>query len=227
MSYAEFYDSFVQHPLLLWIAALVGLLVALSRRGLARSVRWYCVVLAIVSALDAWLTSARVAGLGPLPGAAATFVPLAFVLIGDFRYFLFVESAQPNGSLAIRVGPWARACVWTFVVPIASQVLTMTFGSDDPRFLFLIYETLFVVLSIGIIGFYLPGRSDALRWTRLVTGFVMGTYALWALADATILTVEADMGFLIRVLPNVLYYGGLGPVLAWTAPVRSSLQGGA
>ena len=51
--------------------------------------------------------------------------------------------------------------------------------------------------------------------------FVIGYYGLWAAADAIILTTGADMGFLLRVLPNALYYGGFVPVVAWTAPQQA------
>jgi len=200
------------------MAALFGLLLALSRRGISRSLRWFCVALATVSALDAWLTGTQILGLGPLPDGAATLIPLAFVLIGDFRYFLFIESARSDGRLVTGAGQLARAGAWTLVVPTASQLLITAFGSNDSRVLFLTYETLFVVLALGIAALYLPRRSDALRWTRQATGFVIGYYTLWALADAVILGAKTDMGFLLRVLPNVLYYGGLMPMLAWTAP---------
>jgi hypothetical protein len=51
-----------------------------------------------------------------------------------------------------------------------------------------------------------------------VSLYVIGYYALWAGADAIILTSGADTGFLLRVLPNALYYGGFVPVVAWAAP---------
>jgi len=219
--YAEFYDSFIQHPLLLWAAALLGLLIALSRRGLSRSVRWFCVALAILSLLDAWLTTTHILGIGSLTGAAASLVPLAFVLIGDFRYFFFIESARSDGTLAASARGLARACAWTLVVPLGSQLVITALGSDDPRVLFLVYEMLFVFLSVGIAALYLPRHTDALRWTRRVTLFVIGYYGLWAAADAIILTAGADMGFLLRVLPNALYYGGFVPVIAWAAPRTS------
>jgi hypothetical protein len=216
--YAEFYESFVQHPLLLWGAALVGLVVALSRPGLSGTVRAYCVALAAISLFDAWLTSDQVVGIGTLRGAAASFVPLTFVLVGDFRYFLFVESAKPNGTLCTRPDSFMRAFAWTLLVPLASQIVALAMGSNEPRILFLIYEMLFVMVSIGISRVYLPRRSGALQWTRRVTRFVIAYYALWAAADALILTMGADAAFLLRVLPNVLYYGGLVPAIAWTAP---------
>ncbi len=219
MSYAAFYESFIQHPLLLWAAALVGLWVALSRRGLSSSVRWFCLALATVSVVDAWLTSNQVPGIGPLRGAAASFVPLAFVLIGDFRYFLFIESAQSDGRIAVSPKGLARACAWTLLVPLGAQFLVAALGAEQPRVLFFVYEALFVFLSVSVAALYLPRHSHALRWTKSVTLFVIGYYGLWAVADAIILGTGADTGFLLRVLPNALYYGGLVPVIAWTAPL--------
>jgi hypothetical protein len=218
VSYAEFYDSFLQHPMLLWAAAIIGLLFALARPGLSHTVRAFCVALAIVSLLDAWLTANQIPGIGPLSGAAASLVPLAFVLVGDFRYFLFIEIAQSDGTIRMSGGALARAIAWTLAVPFASQLVTRALGSDDSRVLFFVYETLFVFVSVGIALLYLPRRSDTVRWTRQVTRFVIGYYALWAAADAIILATGADVGFLLRVLPNVLYYGGLVPAIARAAP---------
>jgi len=218
MTYAEFYDSFAQHPLLLWVAAVLGLLVALSRRGRSPSVRHFCIALTILSLLDAWLTTTDVPGLGSLTGRAASLVPLAFVLLGDFRYFLFVEGARQDGTLAIDARRVATAGAWTLLVPVASQLVVGALGSDEPRVLFLVYELLFVVLALGIAARYLPSYTDAPAWTGRVTRYVVVYYGLWATADAIILTTGADVGFLLRVLPNALYYGGLVAVIAWTAP---------
>jgi hypothetical protein len=218
MTYAEFYDSFAQHPLLLWVAAVLGLLVALSRRGRSPAVRTFCIALTILSLLDAWLTTTHVPGLGPLTGRAASLVPLAFVLLGDFRYFLFVESARRDGTLAIDARRVATAGAWTLLVPVASQLVVGALGSDEPRVLFLVYELLFVVLALGIAARYLPRHAGAPAWTGRVTRYVALYYGLWATADTIILTTGADVGFLLRVLPNALYYGGLVAVIAWTAP---------
>ena len=224
MSYAEFYDSIIQHPLLLWAAAIFGLLLVLSRPGLSATVRRYCTVLAAIALLDAWLTTNDVPGIGPLTGTAASFVPLAFVLIGDFRFFLFIESAKPDGTLAASAGAWMRASAWTLVVPLGSQLVVLGLGSTEPRVLFFVYEILFVVLAIGLSRMYLPRRSGALLWTRRVTRFVIAYYTLWAVADALILTTGADLAFLLRMLPNVLYYGGLVPAIAWAAPIADKAR---
>ncbi|MDH3652769.1 MAG: hypothetical protein OEN21_00735 [Myxococcales bacterium] len=226
MSYAEFYDSFLQHPLLLWAGAIFGLLLALSRPSLSATVRRYCVALATISLLDAWLTANDVPGIGPLTGAAASFVPLAFVLIGDFRFFLFIESAKPDGTVATSPGAWMRASAWTLLVPTGSQLIVFALGPNEPRVLFFVYEALFVLLSIGLARVYLPRRSGPLKWTQRVTRFVIAYYALWAVADAVILTTGEDVGFLLRVLPNVLYYGGLVPAIAWAAPIADKPREG-
>jgi hypothetical protein len=46
-----------------------------------------------------------------------------------------------------------------------------------------------------------------------VSRFVLLYYGLWACADAIILATGADFGFGLRVIPNVLYYGGLIAVI--------------
>ena len=43
-------------------------------------------------------------------------------------------------------------------------------------------------------------------------------YSLWASADLLILTTGLDLGYGLRVVPNLLYYGGLIATLAWLAP---------
>jgi len=102
--------------------------------------------------------------------------------------------------------------------PAVAQLLTDLSGSENPRVLFLIYEALFVALLMGFFRYYLPTSTKAHRWVRRVTGFVLLYYGLWAAADAIILATRADTGFLLRVVPNVFYYGGLAPLIVWTAP---------
>lgn len=218
MTYAEFYASSLQHPWLLWASALLGLLIALARPDLSRRARWFCIVLTGVSMADAWLTADDVIGIGPLHGVASSWVPLVFVLLGDFRYFFFVQIARPEGTLAIRAKSVWIACGWTLLVPVASQLVVHVLGSDQPRVLFLVYETLFVLLALWLHASYLPKHAKAVRWTRRVTGWVLTYYALWAFADAVILFFGADAAFVARVLSNVLYYGGLVPAIAWSAP---------
>jgi hypothetical protein len=46
-------------------------------------------------------------------------------------------------------------------------------------------------------------------------------YGLWATADVIVLGIGSDLGFLLRVLPNLLYYGGLIAAIALFAPTRA------
>jgi hypothetical protein len=222
VSYAEIYASPLQHPWLLWAAAISGLIIALSRRGLSRDALWFCVAIASLSVIDAWLTASEVLGIGSLGSAGSTWIPLLFVLLGDFRYFFFVETARQDGTLRVTKKAFWIACGWTLIVPVASFVVSRLAGWQEARMLFLVYEALFVVLLLGLSSVYLAGHAKALRWTRRVSVLVFVYYGSWAAADALILFASADEGFLLRIVPNVLYYGGFAPTVAWTAPARRS-----
>src|SRR5262245_51197867 len=121
--FEAFYASALQHPILLWLAAAVGLAVALGRRDLHASVRRYVVALFALSAADAWLTASHIYGIGTLPGALASAIPLFFVIAGDARYLLFADAATSGGAIAITPRALARALGLSLIVPIASQVV--------------------------------------------------------------------------------------------------------
>ena len=54
-------------------------------------------------------------------------------------------------------------------------------------------------------------------WVRGVSRYVIIYYSLWAFADAVILGLGLDVGYAIRVVPNILYYGGLIAVIGHLA----------
>ena len=177
--------------------------------------RRYCVALATISLLDAWLTTNDVPGMGPPTGAAASLVPLAFVLIGDFRSFLFIESAKPDGTLAASVDASvgldaARATGITarrFPVGLERASHPVLRLRDAIR------------LAVGWLGAAVSSSPQPCTSVDAAGDqVVIAYYALWAAADAIIPTTGADTGFRLRVLPNVLYYGGLIPAIAWAAP---------
>ncbi len=219
-----FYASPIQHPGLLWLAAGIAIAFCLSKRGLSQSLRRYCVALAILSFADAWLTSSPVFGLGTLQGWLASGVPLFFVLAGDYRYLFFVLTATARGEIE----PWAKnlivAAGLTFIVPILSQValLLLPDSLTSARMLFLIYEVGFVVLSLSLMRWHPQVRY--IPWIGSVSRFVVLYYSLWASADLIILTSGLDLGYGLRVLPNLLYYGGLIATLAWFAPREPAPQ---
>lgn len=192
--------------------------VCAKRRGLDTSVRRYCMALGVLSLLDAWLSSRQIYGIGTLSGTFATVVPLFFVLAGDFRYLLLAVSATSGGRIEWTRRRIALALGMTLIVPLSTQlVLSLLPNSlDTARVMFFIYEVSFIALTLCLLRFHENVRSVA--WIGRVSRFVVVYYSLWATADLIILIAGADIGYLLRVVPNVLYYGGLIFVMAQFAP---------
>src|SRR5262249_53134439 len=153
----------------LWIAAAVGAAIGLARRDLHPSVRRYCLALTALSLVDAWLTANRVFGIGALPAALASGVPLFFVLAGDFRYLLLVEAATRDGAVAPTGFGVARAAGLTVIVPITANLASGAIAPDDARVLYLVYELAFCALTAAILRWHPNAR--ALPWLRSVSRF--------------------------------------------------------
>ena len=216
--FEAFYASPAQHPWLLWLAVGIGLALVRTQPGLDQGVRRYCVALAAFAAVDAWLTSNPIYGVGTLPGAAASLVPLGFVLIGDFRFLLLVTAATADGRLVFDRRSLGLAAALTLITPLGTRAL-MSFLPESPdsaRVMFMVYEIAFVALTWVLHRKHPNVRSNP--WVRSVSEFVMFYYALWATADIVILTTGSDLGFMLRVVPNLLYYGGLVAAIALFAP---------
>ena len=211
--FEAFYASAWQHPIALWLAALAGAAVCLARRDLHASVRRYGLALTALSLADAWLTANHVFGIGALAAPLASGVPLFFVLAGDFRYLLLWEAATPDGAIAIRAAGLGRSALLTAIVPILAQ---LTSAERDPRVLFLVYELSFCALTAALVRWHPNAR--ALPWVRSVSRFVLLFYGLWAAADILLLATGTDLGYALRVIPNLLYYGGLVAAIARLAP---------
>lgn len=223
-TFEAFYLSPLQHPFLLWLAAAIAMGLCTRRRGLDSSMRRYCMALGVLSLLDAWLSSRYIYGIGTLSGRFASGIPLFFVLAGDFRYLLFAVSATPRGRIELTGRRSALALGLTLIVPVSTQlVLSLLPDSlDTPRVMFLIYEVSFVVLTLCLLRFHENVRSVA--WVSRVSRFVILYYSLWACADVILLTTGADVGHLLRVVPNLLYYGGLIAVMGLFAPVAEDVD---
>lgn len=215
--FEAFYASPVQHPLLLWIAAAVAVGAVLARPGLHPSLRAYGLGLGALSAADAWLTSHPVPGVGELPAALRSAVPLGFVLAGDLRYLLVVTSGTPGGALVPTWRSVATALALMAVVPVLADrvVASLPETASGARVLYLVYELFFFALAACLAARH-PGVRAA-PWIRALSRFVLLYYGLWAAADVLILA-GLDAGFALRVVPNVLYYGGFVAALAWLAP---------
>ncbi len=227
-AFESFYGSALQHPFALWGAALAGTWAALSRRDLHPSLRRYALALGALSLLDAWLTANHVYGLaGPLPQALSGIVPLFFVLAGDLRFLLLVEGGTRDGAVELTPRALVGALGLVLVVPLFSQGVLSVLPPpwNGVRMLFLVYEVAFVVLCAALLRFH-PGLRRA-PWLRSLTGYVMFYYTLWATADGVILATGSDLGFGLRLLPNLLYYGGFIAAVAWLAPSRRPTEASA
>ncbi len=219
--FEQFYDSSAQQPVLLWCAAVIGLAVVMLQRRTSPKARVFCVLFGLVPLLDAWLTADRVMGVGSLGPTAGTVVATFFVIVGDLRVFLFLTAATPGGDLEWIGSKIARAVGLAFVVPVVTAVFTrlwpQLFRQAPATFLF--YEVAFLVLMLSLRALGMGATRFA--WGQKVTLYVLVYYALWALADVVILSLHADIGYLLRVVPNVLYYGGLLVAVSLWSPAAS------
>lgn len=217
--YAQFYGSFAQQPLLLWCAAAVGLAVVALHRAPPRSVTLFCLAFGLVPFADAWLTADRVAGIGSLPPTVGVVLATTFVIVGDLRVFLFLGSATDEGSIAIDTARFVRAAGLSMVVPMASAIFRSLLPDTPwrPQATYLFYEVAF--LGLLLVLHALEWGATRRVWGHRVSVYVMAYYGLWALSDVLIL-VHVDAGYLLRVLPNLLYYGGLLAVVSLTWPAR-------
>jgi hypothetical protein len=214
-----FYASPAQHPWLLWSCALLAG-IPFAVRDLAPSLRRYGFALVVLSLLDAWLTAHHVYGIGTLPPSLSSAVQLGFVLAGDFRFLLLVTAARPDGSLAPGARSIGVAAALTVVVPLFAQAAVALLPEpwSPPRALFLVYELAFVAWTLALMRLFPNLAPDS--WVRSVARFVIVYYSLWAAADAVLIATGSDLGFGIRVVPNVLYYGGLIAAIGLLAPRR-------
>ena len=218
------YDSPWHSPAAFWAAGIAFLAWWMRRRPFLVAF----VALFTVEILADGLATGGWSPLSWFKSPWASPVSIAFVVLGDLRYFLLVErharlpSARPFD--ATPTVAWASAAALALVVPITSAAVTRALPARlaDARWTFLIYEILFVALALALRLSWLPRRLArapvAVRgWLLRITGFELVQYGLWALADVIILA-GADTGFALRLAPNAMYYALFLPFVAGTAP---------
>ena len=181
----------------------------------ARFVDGYAIVFALETMVDALATGPLVRLLGIADNAGGTAVMLLFVLLGDFRVYLLLF-----GVIAIAAGRrWTSAVgtavASTFVVPItaysANAALRAAVAGLDANSIWLVYEVLFVAVALTLRARLVPTRvasaQPAVRaFLRGALLYVAVYYGLWGFADALIQIGGLDVGWLLRVVPNQLYY---------------------
>lgn len=233
--FKEFYKSGWQHPGIAFIGMLPFVLAFALR---SRFLLGWLAIFAFEILADALFTGTLdpAAGLG-----IGKQVGIAFVIAGDFRYFVLVEwvIARRRKPRAQDLGPswaWALAVVFAFVVPVLSTVPQLTWPEWFPREhplvihrIFLLYEALFLAFALVLRLLVLPRRlagadAELAAWILKITHFEILQYGLWVLADVIILSAQPDAAYLLRAVPNTMYYALFLPFVFWTAP--QSLKAG-
>jgi len=203
---------------LVYLAARGRALAARSGLAEARFALAWSLAFALETIADPLVTGPLARALS-LADAAKQAVMLAFVLLGDFRVWLL--------AVALAMGPTrlARAALasagLTLVVPIAAFATDAALRSRWPglpgQALWLVYELGFLAFALWLRAAALPrlaGDGARLRVPRAVLAYAAAYYALWALADAMILA-GLDAGWLLRLIPNQLYYAVFVPFAFW------------
>lgn len=203
------YDSGYHHPLAAYLGGLL-LLALLARHLRKRPVPFfvaYSFVFAIEILADALVTGAW----SPIAQTSAWFTPLsiAFVILGDLRVFVLTEyyrKETPDLGRALTV-----AVPVALLVPVITGVgRSFVSALTDSRVLFLVYELMLATILVFVRFVVLRtdgAPSTRRRFARRIADFTIVQYVGWALADIVILS-GAEIGHLLRIVPNVLYYAG-------------------
>lgn len=148
---------------------------------------------------------------GPLAKAlgserASTALGLVFVLIGDFRiWWLALGLRAPRRGLGPALLATAAVPVFAWLV---TQALGFACGALPGQALWLVHESAFVALAAFV------ARRQADPFVRALLAYAAVYYALWAASDVLILA-GVDEGWLLRCVPNQLYYGCTVPFVWW------------
>lgn len=210
----QVYDSGWHHPAACWLATgAAALAVWRTWRERAPSLRRWWWLFALGIAVDAAWTGAW----SPVPSTHPIYQPMAilFVVLGDWRYFALGERELAGGGRG-----WWTGLGWTLVVPVLHGLAIRMWPAvfADSHVLFLVYE-LAQALVVGVWwlrrGVRLSGETR--RWLGLVTAFELCQYLGWAAADVVIVQGH-DVGYGLRMLPNLMYYAGFVAFAWWTAP---------
>ncbi|MDP3278908.1 MAG: hypothetical protein Q8Q09_27195 [Deltaproteobacteria bacterium] len=231
------YDSAWHNPGIFALAAfflLIWLIVWPKHAPSLRHLRVLVAGLAVVVLADIALTG----GLSPLAPAHRHwigYVAIPFVILGDARVFLLFEQELARSTVqdpARSLKTYGRALAMALIVPVLQAILLQLFPSmfAQRRRLFLAYELMFLPVLLGYIRVRvqpaLVARAQRLtqhtwlqggKWLSLLGVFVFAQYALWALADVMILA-GLDAGYLVRFVPNAMYYALFLPFAYGSAP---------
>lgn len=208
------YDSAWHHP---FVAYLVGLWLLFAIARQLPFLYAYLLIFVVCILADATCTG----GWSPVPmnTPAYTASSVIFIILGDMRYFVLGERVsrldEPLGRTL------AFSIPISFLIPVVSEIMrqTLPFMQND-RVLYLIYEAAAGCLVLGLDRFRFGPRAPSPELARYVHEvslvFAIGYFG-WAACDALIL-LGVELGHLLRIVPNVLYYGAFLVVVFVRAP---------
>lgn len=183
----------------------------------------YAVAFAIETVIDPISTGPLLRLLGLGGGNVATAVMVFFVLLGDFRVYLLVFALVAIAAGQRWQAALPRAAAWTLLVPLIAYPTSLAIGAlhsgANPNTIWLVYELLFTVVAL-VLRQRLPQQvmpqHAALRDVlRDLLAYVALYYALWATSDVLIQLAAVDVGWLLRIVPNQLYYAFWIPFVFW------------
>ncbi|MFO0555485.1 MAG: hypothetical protein U0271_44315 [Polyangiaceae bacterium] len=223
--FRRIYDSSWHHPGVAFAGVFAFVL------ALARTQR-FVVALSVIFAFEAAADALVTGGFSPTRGTSIhNALGIAFVILGDLRYFAFATHASRAANRLERRGlgdlsSWGLACALAMIVPVAStapQLIAPKFFTDETR-IYLLYEVMFVVLALLVRALFLPRRlavasTDIRVWIYRLTMFEIAQYGLWILSDVLILS-GVEFARVLRLVPNALYYAGFLPLAFFAAPAR-------
>jgi mono/diheme cytochrome c family protein len=205
----QVYDSAWHLPAVTFLSITV-FFIALARRQ--SFIVGFTILCAWSIVLDACVNGA----LSPIPEKLRSPFELAFVVLGDWRYFILLErywkgSLTPAGAL--------RSLALTSIVPLLSLGFMQTAAGHDMRAVFLVYEAVFFVLALVVQFIALPRLLDTKGQTflRAITRFELLQYGLWAIADLLLITGQS-WAMTLRLTANILYYVLFVPFVWWRSP---------
>jgi hypothetical protein len=192
-----------------------------ARSDEARFLHGWSLLFALETLLDPIVAGKLTKVLGLSPGSA-TAVLLFFVLLGDFRVWWLLFALARGG---VRRGAALAAAV-TPVIPLlafAGDRLAGAFVADASGMrIWVLYELLFTSTALWLRGAWLQRQKlepRQLRFLRFVCGYAALYYGLWAASDLLWITTSLDLAWLLRVVPNQLYYAFFVPCV-WLAHSR-------
>jgi len=166
--------------------------------------------------LSRWTTAFTLAALvdplatGPLADAlgaplATRALAIAFVLLGDFRVYLLVMRLRAPEQTAARAA--LEAAALSAIAPILAGLASLRAGPGQATWL--AHELASLALAFALARLAAPSELTHARraaFVRAALGAMAAYYGLWAAADVLILC-GVDAGWLVRFVPNQLYYG--------------------